>query len=136
MSGSKTVWLFYYFNLKRVLKSNSPCILLNKNINFNKKETESKMENPTHSFRETSLVFQLIKESQIKSKTVISWSSRKKKEGIFCTVYFVRREFFFLRIKFLRSFFCVLSHALCIEYTFRLYNILKNITSYTFVACF
>ena len=30
------------------------------NINFNKNETESKMENPTHSFRETNLVFQLI----------------------------------------------------------------------------
>ena len=30
-----------------VLKSNSPCILLNKNINFNKNKTELKMENPT-----------------------------------------------------------------------------------------
>ena len=55
------MWLFYYFNFKRsydVLKSKSPCILLNKNINFNKNETESKMENPTHRFRETSLVLQ------------------------------------------------------------------------------
>ena len=39
-----------------VLMSKSPCILLNKNINLNKNETESKMENPTHSFREASLV--------------------------------------------------------------------------------
>ena len=30
---------------------------LNKNINLNKNETESKMENPTHSFRETNFVF-------------------------------------------------------------------------------
>ena len=60
------------------------------------------MENPTHSFRETKLVLQLIQESQIKSKTVMSWSQRKKKEGIFCTVYFVRREFFCL--------ICVFSH--------------------------
>ena len=30
----------------------------------------------------------------MKSKTLMSWSLRKKKEGIFCTVYFVRREFF------------------------------------------
>ena len=48
------VWLFYYFNFERnydVLKSKSPCILLNKNINFNKNETDSKMENPTHSLR-------------------------------------------------------------------------------------
>ena len=35
-------------------------MLLNKNINFNENKTESKMENHTHSFRETNLVFQLI----------------------------------------------------------------------------
>ena len=57
------VWLFYDFNFERsydVLKSKSPCILLNKNINFNNEETESKMENPTRSFRETNFVLQLI----------------------------------------------------------------------------
>ena len=50
------MWIFYYFYFETsydILKSKSPCILLNKNINFNEKETESKMENPTHSFRET-----------------------------------------------------------------------------------
>ena len=52
------------------------------------------MENPTHNFREMNLVLQLIQEWQFKNKTVISWSSREKKEGIFCTVYFVRRKFF------------------------------------------
>ena len=52
------------------------------------------MENPIHSFRETNLVVQLIQISQIKSKTAMSLSSRKKKEGIFCTVYFIRREVF------------------------------------------
>ena len=86
-----------YFNFERsydVLKSKSSYILLNKSINFNKNRTESKMENPTHTFRETNLVFHLIQESQIKSKTVMSWISRKKKESIFCIVYFVRREFF------------------------------------------
>ena len=65
-----------------------------KNLNFNKNKTESKMENPTHSFRGSNLVLQLTKESQIKSKTVISWSSRKKKQGVFCAVYFVRRKIF------------------------------------------
>ena len=53
------------------------------------------MENLTQSFREPNLVFQLTVESQIKSKAVMNWSSRKKKEGIFCTVYFVQRKFFF-----------------------------------------
>ena len=53
------VWFFYYFNFEwkyDVLKSKSPCILLNKITNVNKNETESKMQNPTHNFRETNLV--------------------------------------------------------------------------------
>ena len=57
------VWFFYYFNFERnydVSKPKSPCILLNKTINFSKNETESKMENPLHSFRKTNLVLQLI----------------------------------------------------------------------------
>ena len=57
-------------------------------------KTESKVENPTHSFIETNPWFQLIQELHIKKKTVMSWSSQKKKEGIFCTVDFVRRKFF------------------------------------------
>ena len=57
------VCLFYYFYFGRnydALKSMSPCILLNKDINFKKSETESKQENRTHSFRETNLVLQII----------------------------------------------------------------------------
>ena len=73
--------------------SQSQCILLNKNINFNKNETESKTENLTYSFRETNFVLQLIQESQIKSKSMMIWASRKKKARIFCTVYFFRRFF-------------------------------------------
>ena len=87
------MWIFNYFNFERnydVLKSKSPYILLNKNINFNKTVTELKMENPAHSLREMNLALQLIKKPQIKSKIVMSWSSRKKKEGIFFSkVYFV-----------------------------------------------
>ena len=55
--------LFYYFNFEsnyNILKPKSPCILLNKNIDFNENETESKMENLTHSVKETNLVRQLI----------------------------------------------------------------------------
>ena len=36
----------------------------------------------------------LFKKSQIKSETVMSWSSRKKKQGIFCTANLVSRDFF------------------------------------------
>ena len=69
--------LFYYFNFERIYdvsKSKSPCILLNKNINFNKNETESNMENLTHSSKKTNLVLQFLQVSQIKSETVLSWS--------------------------------------------------------------
>ena len=41
------VTFLFFFTFERnydVLKSKSPCILLNKNIQFNKNETESKME--------------------------------------------------------------------------------------------
>ena len=61
--GEKCVWLFCYFNFKRnydVLKSKSPCFLLNKNLNIKKNEMESKMENNTHSFREINHVLQLV----------------------------------------------------------------------------
>ena len=88
------MWLFYYFSFERnydMLISKSAWILLNKNISFNKNETESKTENPTRTFRVTNLILQLIQESQIKSKTVMSWSLQNKKEGIFCTVYFVHK---------------------------------------------
>ena len=57
------VWLFYYFYFYRnydALKSMSPCILLNKDISFKKSETESKLENRAHNFRETNLVLQII----------------------------------------------------------------------------
>ena len=40
--------------------------MLNKNVNFNKSETECKLENP---FRDTNLVLQLILELRIKNKT-------------------------------------------------------------------
>ena len=52
-------WLFYYFCFERdydVLKSKIPCCFLNKNININKIETESKMENLAYSFREMNFV--------------------------------------------------------------------------------
>ena len=61
--GAKLRVAFLLFNFERsydVLKSKRPCILLNKNINFNKNETGSKMQNPTYSFRDTNIVLQPI----------------------------------------------------------------------------
>ena len=76
-------------------------------------------------------MIQLIQESQIKSKTVMSWSSPKKKEGIFCTVYFVRRIFFNI---------CLCSILMCsVLNTLSKYKyvyISKDITSCTFFLDF
>ena len=77
--GWNCVWVSFYFYFQRnydVLKSKSPCFLLNKNIKFNKNDTELIMENPTHNFREINHVLQLLLELGIKSKIVMSWRSR------------------------------------------------------------
>ena len=125
---------FYYFNFEQsydVLKSKSSCILLNKNINFNKNEVESKMENPTHSFRETNVVLKLIQESEIKSKTDELELAKEKRR------HFLYRLFcpnFFLLLKI-----CVISQFVVCWIYFRnihTFTYQKNITSYSFVACF
>ena len=63
------MWLFYYFNFGKnynVLKSKSPRFLFDKDINFNKNETESKMENPRHVSKETNLEFNSYKDHELK----------------------------------------------------------------------
>ena len=106
------MWLSYYFNFD-VSKSKSPCILLNNN--FNKNETESKMKNATQRFRATNLVLQLIQESQVKRKTVMTWSSRKKEEDIFLP--FILSEESFRNICVL----CFMYSVLYSVHTFRIY---------------
>ena len=61
--GAKLFVAFYYFYIERnydALKLKRPYLLLNKNVKFNKNEMESKMENPTHSFREMNHVLELV----------------------------------------------------------------------------
>ena len=72
------------------LKSKSPCYLLNKNIKFNKNETESKMKNPTHSFREMrwTMCCSLYKNCELKVKLWLVVARERKKSA------FVRRNFF------------------------------------------
>ena len=48
----------------------------------------------SHSLRKMNHVLQLVKELRIKSKTVLNWSLRKKRECIFSNVYFVTRKSF------------------------------------------
>ena len=129
------VYVALYFNFERIynaLKSKRPCILLNKNINF-KSETESKMEKPTQSFRETDIVLQFIQESQIKSKTVISWSSRKKKAFF---VPFILSEGDFLKIFVLSQSMNISVYVMNTPSQYAYFHVSKNITSYIFAACF
>ena len=81
------MWLFFYFNFERnyyLLKLKSPCILLSKNINFNKNKME--LREMRHGFREMNLKVQLTSESQTESKTD---ELELATEKFFCTVYFV-----------------------------------------------
>ena len=75
MSGSKHgCGFFFYFYFESdydVLKSNSPCFLLNKNIKFKKNETKSKMEN-----------FSSSKNCQLKVK--LWWVGARKKRVPIC----------------------------------------------------
>ena len=111
------VLLFNCFNLKGnydVLKSKSPCFFSNKDINFNKIETESRIANPTHISKMWNLCLSSNKncESIVKLRWV---GARKKKiiffetcilsEGIFCSI-------------------CILSQ--CIEQNF------QNICTFTY----
>ena len=64
---------------------------------------------------------------QIKSKTLMSWSSRKENEHIFCTVYFAEGIFFDICV--LPQCIIVLKTISEITYVY----ISKNITSYAFL---
>ena len=124
---------FCYFNFERnydVLKEimtfwnqTVHVFLLNRKLNFDKNETEFKMENPTHAFKDTNLVLQPMQESWIKSKTVMNWLTKEKRVHWFCNVYFVCEGNFF---------------NICVEYTFRIYILLhvKKITSYAALLVF
>ena len=72
--------LFFYFSFERnydVLKSKSPCILLNKNINFNKKQNGIKNgKSYTHLERDEPCALS-------HKRIELSWNWRKKNEGIF-----------------------------------------------------
>ena len=78
----------------RRFKVKESMLFVNKNMNSNKNETGPKMKNPWITFWETNLVLQLMLKLRIKSKTAMSWSSRKKKHSIFCNIHFAQKEFF------------------------------------------
>ena len=64
-------WLFCYFNFERnynVLKSKSPCILFNKNKNFNKNESYRKWKIPHTILERRTLRFSSYKNRKLKVK--------------------------------------------------------------------
>ena len=77
--------------------------MLNKNINFNKAKRNQKWK-----------ISHTVLERPRELKNVMSWSSRKKKKGIFCIVYFVRMKFF-KDLRFISMYSVLNTHS---EYTY------------------
>ena len=92
------MWLFYYFYFERNyddLKSKSPCFLLNKIINFNKNETELKMENPITVLERWTMCFSSYKNCKLKIKLWWVEAHKRKKNKLYKNkVYFVHRTYF------------------------------------------
>ena len=84
--GAKLCGLFYYFNFRinyDVLKSKNPCILLNKTINFNKNETESKLKIP-HTVTER----RTLQIKNCKLKVTLWWvGGRERKKSAFLVTF-------------------------------------------------
>ena len=88
------VWLFYYSNFERnydALKSKTPCILLNKNINFNKNGTESEI--PHTILERQTLCFSSYNNRKVKVK--LRWvGARERKKRAFLYRLFCPKKIF------------------------------------------
>ena len=114
------MWLFYYFYFERnydVLKSKSLYFLLNKNINFNESKMDSKMENPTYSFREMNLCFSSYKNCELKIKLWWVGACERKKSVFFVMFILSKGNIFNI---------CVLSPCIVYRITF------ENIYTFTY----
>ena len=67
-------------------------LFIEQNVNFNKSERQSKMENLPHAFRGMKLPPQLIQESSMKSKT--AGARKRKKSAFLVTVHLLRGNIF------------------------------------------
>ena len=82
-----------FFFLEGIMTLKSPCFLLNKNINFNKNETKSKMESAAHRW---TLCFSSYKNCELKAK-LWSVAARERKNSAFF-VTFILSEWNFCNI--------------------------------------
>ena len=109
------MWLFYYFNFEGnydVLKSKSPCILLDKNINFNKNETELKWKIQHIVLERQSICVSSYKNRKLKVKLWWVGAGERKKRRSFEPFIFSEDDFFNI---------CVLSQ--CTVYWIHVQNI-------------
>ena len=89
--------------------------------------------NENESFMKPNLKLQFIYKSQTKSKPVMRWSLRKKKDDIFYSVYFARINFLIYSVLNALISFISMKSALnaLSEYTY--FYISIDITSYSFL---
>ena len=96
-SGSKTVrGISVILILKRIMtfRPKSPHILLNKNIDFNKSETEAKMKSPYTVLERLTLCFSLYKNCKLKIKLWWVGARERKKRSFFVSFILSERNFF------------------------------------------
>ena len=109
------MWLFYYFNFERsydVLRLKSPCILLNKNMNFNKTKRNRKWEIPPSVLERRTACFSWYKNRKLKVK--LWWvEARERKKSSFFEPFILSQ----------RNFFKICISPLCIVYWMRFQNI-------------
>ena len=112
--GTKLCVVFLYLNFKRkydVLKSKSSCVLLKKNINFNKNKTKSKMENPTHTVLERrTMCFSSYQNCKLKVKLWWVGARERKRRAFFVPVILSEGNFF---NNCVLSQYCALNYSLC-----------------------
>ena len=124
--GAKLCVFFYYFYFEKnygLLKTKSPCFLLNKKINFHKTKRNRKWKIPHTVLGKWSLCFSWYKNWDLKVKLWWFGARERKKR-----VYFAQRKFF--------QHFCSISMYSVLNKLQNIYFFIsKNITSYTFVAC-
>ena len=110
------MWLFYYFKFERnydALKSKSPCILLNKNMNLIKTKRNLKWKTPDIVLERLALCFSSYKTRKLKVK--LWWvGGRKRKKRAFFVPFILPDGNFFKN--------CVLSQ--CLVYWVHSQNIL------------